>query len=221
MDKIVNKEAYDKVCDAWQRKYSNTLIKEGPVDWEKYIKSKPRLLWLLKEAADDEKDLIRYLNKISNKDFSEYPNGWQKTMGCVVKTSYGILKGGMEWGTWANDAKELVDILKSIAVIEVNKLGGGARNDYKELQKRWKEFKELISKQLQCLSPNIVICGNTLWLLKELLDINKTGGKHGDIITTNDCLWIDAYHPGQSKIKHIIYYTDIIASLKEYNAFAS
>ncbi|MCL5276316.1 MAG: hypothetical protein M1517_00810 [Deltaproteobacteria bacterium] len=47
---MVNKKAYIELCNEWQKKYSGRLIKDGPVNWERYISSNPKLLWILNEA---------------------------------------------------------------------------------------------------------------------------------------------------------------------------
>lgn len=212
---MVNKEAYINEWKKWKNRYPN-LIKEGPVCWGKYLESKTKILWILKEAADDENDLIRYLSNISNKDFHEY-SWWQRSMGLVIKTSYGILAGGKEWDSWANDTKSLVSILKFIAVIEVNKDGGGAATNNKKLREKANKYKDLISKQIEYLSPNIVICGRTFSVLMYyvLNKENKSTGKHGYAEIMKKCLWIDAYHPNQKRITHEEYYRYIMASTKE------
>ena len=119
---------------------------------------KNRILWILKEVNDFPGDLRNLLN--NQEELYKYSN-WKATYGLVAKVSYGIFNQ-LEWGEWVENVDKLVKedrILQKIAVINVNKCGGGSASDSKALFEAAEKFHDIIVKQIELLDPNVVILG--------------------------------------------------------------
>jgi hypothetical protein len=171
------------------------IIPDGAVNDNEWraLKNK-RILWILREVNDFAGDLRELLNE--PKKLYEYRN-WKATYGLVAKVSYGLLHN-----KWVEDVDSIVkedNILRKIAVVNVNKLGGKEKASISKLRKTASQFYDYIFEQIKDLNPDIVILGGT----REVLPKDRIKKE-----------WIAAYHPGQRKIKHKQYYDRIVSKLK-------
>lgn len=177
-------------------------IRDGAVNEESWSKlPNDRILWILKEANDFLGDLRDLLN--NPEKLYQYSN-WKATYGLVAKVSYGILNR-LEWGQWADDVDKLVKedrILQKIAVINVNKSGGGSTSDERILTEAAEKFHDIIFKQIELLDPNIVILGGVNQFISKWIPKDDTNRK-----------WIVASHPGQRDLTHQQYYDLILKGI--------
>jgi len=200
---------------------------DGIIDESKfgaYEDSKLKILWILKEPnlKDMSKDwsLVEFLSDRENRLFKyKY---WYMTWGFVVKTSWGILNNIADWNKIPR-AKGIANILDYIAVININKKGGGKSTDMLNLYIAFRkpEVHNTIVQEINDINPDIVIGGSTLSLFYHNgILFNTEHGKidfDGDKIwgcRKEDRLWIDGYHPNQKKITQITYYEHIIKEIK-------
>lgn len=109
-----------------------TEIKDGIVCPKRFNK-KFRLLWVLKEVNDPQKEdwgpggLCGFLKCVADKD-NNCHSKWKNTYGLVVKVSHGLIRG-----VYSEDAESNRDVLKEIAVININKKWGVERSNDSEL----------------------------------------------------------------------------------------
>jgi hypothetical protein len=187
-------------------------IIDGVVDFEHYFGCKNRIMWVLKEPNSEGevepwsmRDTLRKL-----KDESGIKKGWEKTFSSIVYVTYGIIND-QNWSSipYVYDNPDIVDILKSIAYINIKKDPGGSKSNYSELMESAQLYKEIIFKQLDLIRPEIIICGGTF----DFLDSISVGSTFKNFnqgplkaYSNGNQLIIDAYHPGARNISREKYF---------------
>ncbi len=190
-------DAHNRLLNQLKETYrSGPIVLDGPVDAKLYCGASPRILWVLKEAHLKKKD-----GKKSGFDLREFlgdephrrQSTWGSTFSAVTKVSYGLLKN-KKWGTWAKSPRSLVEYLRYVAVININKRGGDARSKAAVLERGADKFAVIVAKQIRLLRPDVLIAAGTRKLL-------------GDV--DSSVALVKAYHPGQRTITHEDYYREI------------
>ncbi len=196
-------------------------ILDGVVNVDEYLNSSRKILWILKEvhSSGDEGgwNLREALNTLKTEWGIE--SGWGKTFTPIVYTTYGILNN-KKWDEIPDiaDNPEIVDILKRIAFINVKKTAGESSANNEELVEAHKRNKQILLNQIETYNPDIIICGNTFWIIRgDILspDYEEFNNYPINVFKSNNRIIIDAYHPnsritGMSKEK---YCTTIIDAL--------
>jgi hypothetical protein len=195
-------------------------VRDGIIEPQLFCKAKIRILWILKEVNDDQGggwDLRKFLG--DEKELKKY-NRWIFTFGPIIDVSYGILSGFPPYAEAKTKVEDKIPILKQISVINVNKLPGRQWSSYKGLIAAFERFRPRILGQIDEIGPHIIIGGGTIWLFYKTLGITE-----GDLekpcssmhsFVKEGRLWICAYHPGQRKISHEQYYSQIIDRVKRF-----
>lgn len=186
------------------RRIDPAYIRDGPVT-EAYWKSSPKLLWILKEANAPDTGGWSLCDFLANRERS--PN-WIRTYGKVAEVSFGVLNGRKL------RAGEAQAVLRQIAVINLNKSPGGrASVAPRELERRAGKFRGAVLRQIEALSPDVVIGGNTLSLLPELkLDDPIKISKSLWAYPAQSRLYLDAYHPA-CRMENSKYYDEILGAI--------
>jgi hypothetical protein len=191
-----------------------SIVLDGAIDIDRYLKAMPRILWILKEPhGKGPWDLREYFRS----SLFTY-NRWQQTA-ALIRVSKGLLDGRIPWGAWTNDARSIADCLRDVAVININKRGGDARADWNRLYQAGIDLSELICQQVVALDPQLVLLAGT-WdflprplksQLHELDNADNTAARIGNTV------YMRAYHPNQSTIPHEQYYTRICTCLANHS----
>lgn len=138
-------------------KYGPLYVLDGIICPEKFYQTSSRILWILKDAnvlrpeqmRPDFSDLREGLSEVS---VCNQLKGFAKTYTKIVLASYEILK---------KSEKSLPcscqEILSRIAVINVKKQAGTKRVTGTEIHAFYKADKELLHKQIETISPDIII----------------------------------------------------------------
>jgi hypothetical protein len=204
---------------------SKKIVLDGCVDEETYLTSPVKIMWILKEPYGNRDGTMHlaktYLGKRGIEgDFGNARNTWYP----VVYCTYGMLKNT----TWdkipdAGSDSSVCKILKNITVINLKKIPGGKRTpNYEPIKTAYNSYADLFKEQIELYQPQVIIGGNTLFMLK-----NNFGLSDLPVLGDVDCpyyidaehrLWIDAYHPGQSKIKRKRYFDLILTAFNAWQA---
>lgn len=134
------------------------------------------------------------------------------TYSCLAKTTYGIINGHIQWDRWADDKKKIYQSLAHVSVINLNKFGGEGRVNWKRLNLYAGICKPLTLKQLEILSPDIVICAGTTWFFDGILFSTKSFPAFG-AVKCNGTLFVDTYHTCQTQITQEEYYEQICSAI--------
>ncbi|WP_123908301.1 hypothetical protein [Flavobacterium psychrophilum] len=195
---------------------------DGIINIDNYLASDLKIMWILKEPNSSEE--LNWRDEIGNlKTETGTKYGWSGTFNPIIYVSYGILNN-QNWNQipYTNDNPEIIEVLKSIAFVNVKKTPGESVSFDNEIHEYHSNNKEILIKQIKYYQPNVIICGNTFQyigvdvkeIFKELefeYDENSKMSKHHN----TEIIIIDAFHPNARKNKEI-YCDYIINSVNEW-----
>jgi len=179
---------------------------DGIADYELYKKARVKLLWILKESSNTKGGNSRdfFLN------VKDYTPHWQNTFSNIMCVAYGILDGDKDYTEIPPTNKNECTIggsiiLDEIAIINVNKSGGGKITPFGKLNREYKRtgVKNFLLKQIDFISPDIII--NSHGVYQFFLD--QTGGNEIKKINAekyainNNRLIIWTTHPNRAEPK--------------------
>ena len=205
-------------------------VYDGIVDVEKYVNGETfRICWVLKELYDKNGGdwyLSEFLSDEKRwRQVAKHPV-WKR----VIYTTYGIVNDFHDYSDmdYITDDPEMVQCLKHIAVINVNKMPAGTTSKDADIAKKYEHNKTLLLRQLEKYNPQIIIFGNTFQHFQndlafkddELTDYYKDV-KKPKYIVKNDKLFIDTYHPAvrentMAEADYVQSIIDIAKKCKEY-----
>lgn len=191
-------------------------IKDGVIDANSYLNSKYKILWLLKEAYDND-DNGRYgwsLSELLGGDdvYTRFLKTTRSktTWYPIIYISYSILNGFPPYDDLAfidDDPDTMTSILKNIAIVNINKLAGNSTSNNTSLKRVLLSNEKLLKMQIDILNPDIIIGGNTLDFYYNLLDLGHCNYIYFNHIkaerkyyVSKDQLYIDAFHPARRNI---------------------
>lgn len=189
-------------------------VPDGIYDIEKYLCSSPKIMWILKEPYDDTDKNGNpcgggwFLNDAFDNDDAWKNPTWQP----IIYIQHGI-KYKCHWNDmdWIRNDKLMVDRLKEIAYINVSKMPALTQSDDNQVQGNFESYwKDIIIMQIQEYQPEVIICGNTYWMIKDIFNsifvsehkIVEENIHILNIIKTSKFTILDVYHPNQ-KVKNL------------------
>mgnify|MGYP003626614289 CR=1 FL=1 len=198
---------------------------DGAVHPENYLKSKFKIAWLLKEAYDSPNGIGGGWSWSELLPKDELYNNFKKlshqTWHPITYVSFAILNNFPVYMDipYIHQSQNLCESLWEIAVVNTQKLPSKTttKSHYRIIKKAFETHSHLIKKQLKMLNADILICGSTMSLYKEMfglsdIDIKSNGSVNYWI--KNGKIFIDAYHPAQRTISREIYVNDILSAVK-------
>lgn len=194
----------------------NKPVFDGIVNIEKYINSKYKILWVLKEANDtsDGGNWDMRDDFLSNSQFKKYAR-WKTTFSIILSITYGLLNDFVSWEELPELDEIDGNILENIAYINLKKIPGGAQANETKIYEAYQKSKQLIMKQIELYAPDfVIITGNKLSIMAGDLGIDqyniKSDIQNAKYTKHNDIVFIDTFHPAQRKIKHQDFYESIM-----------
>lgn len=211
------KELFDKQVEM-ERKISNKAaalfpnetdrfpITDGVCDEEAYLKSSPKVMWILKEPYDE-------FDKSSGKAGG---GGWsipkncffkddvwkQKTWRNIIYIMQGI-RNGWSWEEippLSQNPDYARKTIQEIAYINVSKMPNGMTSNDAFIARAYQDWKDILYEQISLYAPDVIIFGNTFKYFK-----NDMIGEEAPHFNADDeyalgykkdgILLIDTYHP--------------------------
>lgn len=206
------------------------LISDGVVNIGEYFKITPKILWILKEPyeeGDGTGEGFSLTEFINSDTFYSKIGRSKNTWNPIIYITHSILHNCLSYDDmdYIKDAPEMVSVLKKIAVINIQKLAAFSTTpNNSKIAKTYDETKYLLLSQIDVYSPDIIICGGTLFLLKKDLGLEDSYKhyKEFDYWIKDSKLYIDAWHPGfrpsEKTLTKPEYIDDIINIVKEANS---
>ena len=209
---------HDDLLDSWSKRpphVDRTFVRDGPIDWKEWSKISRRVLFLAKEAYGESDSGESWdLSKLVREEWKgpKYKFWW--TLGYWA---YGIQRLKKERlptspfseGLW----DDVTESVLATSLVNVKKSGGRVSSDDDELQ--WYVHKDrcLISEQVECLSPHVVVCCSTWALVKN--DLWPRAEQVSErVYRTGDMLLLDYWHPA-NRFPEVISYYAIVALLHQ------
>ena len=209
--------AFEASLEARQRS-DPALVVDGAVDAARYAAADRRVVWLLREpnvaAAWDTGGDARDLRRFYRDRLFAYPR-WAATGACLARVSHALLHGEPP-GLWEpGGARTHADALRDVAVVNVNKHGGGAVHRPAALRAKAAAFAPLLADQLAALAPDVLLLAGTAGLLPPPLRRAWAGrpAEPALPVTVNGCRAVPLPHPAQTTITHLAYWRRVAAGL--------
>ena len=206
----MNSDDHKKILEDWQKRpqYKNKeFISDGPIDWERWNKTECRVLFLAKEvnAGEGENwslpDTIRCYWK-----GPKYKIWWT-----AAYWAYGIQNLSQDSippnPKYKEIREDVIEAFLSTAIVNIKKRAGGSSSDDDDLRKYVDddEDKDLLSKQVDCLNPNVVVCCYTWHLIYDVWPNAKEISER--VLKIDDMLVLNFWHPANRFPGEMNYYT--------------
>lgn len=185
------------------------VVYDGITTISEYKAAPVKILWILKEGNESTEQIER-----DHRDFhtnvAQYYSGWKATYKNIILPTYGILHNlsYKELPELNNDATVLGEyVLEKIALINVNKNGGGSQANMGIIEENYTRHKDILLQQIEGISPDVIInCSrvNRLFndvckrycLTKQQYDFRLEFDYVVDYATNSEKLLINYWHPG-------------------------
>ena len=195
-------------------------VPDGAVSAERYTRSKPRTVWILREVndpGDTDWDLRTFLGSDDPKTGLGSYSRWSSTYGFVAKSSRAMQEGldSAAVGRWtAWDAR---DFLRDIAVLNVNKSRGRSQAHWPTLRRAAMRYRPQLRHQLLILEPQLVIAAGTWELLAhgELGLPEVVGEGMVGAVCRDTTYWVRAPHPCRMRKPQATVYQMLLDALGE------
>jgi hypothetical protein len=188
---ITKTEQLNTLFDRWQVLHNeNGFKRDGIINEELF--SKPYILFVCKEPNDpDQKpgDYRDWWNNEMTYAFSKRIGDW----------AYGIINGFPPYQSFSDDQAH--QALKSVAFMNVKKVGGGARANHDEILNWIERDHALLHEEIEIINPSVIICSLgfshiTKKLFNNISDNDWQDAGYGiPYAKLKDRLIIDFYHP--------------------------
>lgn len=219
-------ETFNRQCDLIDREFAELTtrgitVTDGVIDRERYYRTFPRLMWVLKEA--DSGDSWSYIDKFRDRRWMR-DNNSLPALRRVYYTTYGILRSGERpWSDFpGSTTDECLSALREIAFINLKKSPGGATSVYSELLEASVKHRKILKMQIETYDPEVVIFGNTLRFFStdDFTGLSTAEKRisplNNHYYFAGDKLYIYAHHPGYWKISDEDYVMDIVGIYRQW-----
>ena len=188
----------NRLFDEWkqQRPKEETrgMCLDGIVCEERYEKMKPKVLFIAKEPNDPERKGFDF-RKWWCEDGPKYPFSWR-----LCEWAYGI------WNEFPPlskfDKADELEIMRSIAFMNLKKVGGGSTADPQTIRDTTKRDRDFLYRQIKIIEPDVIVGGigdSGLWSLlfcgTEFHDSGFNIGVAHGAVGERKVPVIDFYHP--------------------------
>lgn len=196
----------DQLLKDWRKREHHVdklFVTDGIVDSKSWSQADIKVLFILKEAYDTEKsegtwDLSNLIKKTkaSGRTFKPLAQ-WTHGIQCVLKSH--------QIEEFKEDGEEVEKALMASAVINLKKSGGTKNSTYDDLKGYVEKDWDLISRQIEIIQPDIVICGRTWSLFSKFI---KEKSRISDRVTNVGGIpYVDFWHPANRAANKMNYYS--------------
>jgi len=183
-----------------------------------------------KLSLEDAKEILINKQKMKNDYYSDITqphkpgyNGWKATFKNIMYITHGIIENIYKWDDMSNitmnckiDDKYYMD---NIAFINIKRAVGSSNAINNLVQDSYNKHKELLFKQIEIINPDIIFnCSRIDKVMTDFMpDTPKnTTDFYFDFAHDKKRLFINTYHPMQTKIKHNIYVDNNLEIIKHF-----
>ncbi len=199
------------------------VVQDGVFNYEGYLKSKIKILWIMKEPYDDLNGKGGGWHFSDSSVYKEFEFGRARTTWHpIIYASYGILNDFLTFdkmGRISKHNKEVAKVLSHIGYINIQKLPSLTREKTKHsvLIDAFQSTKHLFDMQINLLQPDVVIGANTLPIIFQHLNLKSYRHKEYSTCTSyvvNSRIYINAKHPAQRRGR-AAYVNDIVSAVRD------
>jgi len=205
-------------------------ITDGIYSAEKYLGSSPKVMWVLKEPYDENEFGKPWGGGWSiPKDCYDKNDAWtNRTWQPIIYSMYGLFNK-LKWEKmdWIRDNKEMADVLKQIAYINISKMPAHTNSSQSPIENYYQIWKPILWEQIELYNPQVIIFGATFdYFFKDFFGSNNVVPEkqyiHGDITYISEYkkdgrILLKTFHPiaHQKGFNREYYVNSIISSINE------
>lgn len=201
--------------------FDNYPITDGVCDFEGYLMSNPKVMWILKEPNGQKEDgsLEKGGWSIPGWSFKDDIEGVakQKTWQIIIYVMFGYLHGyKCKDMDYIRDNHQMAKVLQNIAYINVSKMPGYNTSSDSVIEQYYTQWKPILNLQIETYSPDIIIFGNTFkHFKKDFKELKKIYNFPNwiDVYKSGNRLLFDAYHPSRKGQEYV---DTLISALEKY-----
>lgn len=196
----------DNLYTKWSDQYS-TFIKGGVINEEDYSSAPIKVLFILKEvnSNDNNWSLVDLVNRqVQERKFYDI---WD-TIGLWSCAIFNGFKSYNEIRKIANYFANsgLCESLTQIATTNIKKTCGGGQSNSNEIWDYGRRDRDFLLEEIEIINPDVVICGGTFTMIKEIYGLNIQECCTGVLYSTHkNKLFIDMPHPRARVGKNVVY----------------
>lgn len=188
-------EQLNKLFDEWEQKvaeYKGKFVRDGIINEQLYQNAIPKVLFIAKEPNNPEQ---------TAGDFREW---WKDEIYYtfsyrLAEWSYGLLNNFPQFDDiWKHEGSSAQKAIQNIAFMNIKKNGGTGNSEYNRIMDHLKGNFDLLHRQINIISPDIIITGTSWNKLRDALFPNikwQLSGYGIFIGRYNNAKVIDFYHP--------------------------
>ena len=184
-----------------------TFISDGPIDPNRWLRVKRRVLFLAKEAHGEMgRGKTWDLPELVRDDWKgpKYKFWW--TLGYWAYGIQRLTDGPIPSSPMAGQLRnEVTESVLASAVVNIKKSRGRSSSNSEDLLQYVTADGDLLKQQVACLSPHVVICCNTWHLVKDLWPHVKQISER--VVSIDGILALDFWHPANRYPDVMSYYT--------------
>ncbi len=221
-----------------QHSFFNDAIFDGVADLALYLKSSPKVAWILKEPYDDFENGIPSGGgwSIPRDCFMKEDQEWKvRTWQRVIYVMYG-LANNLRYSQmdYIKNDPDMGKVLRAVAWINLSKMPAYSTSSITQITNQYKNFwRPIVQKQLDLYSPDVIVFGNTLQCCREdflsendvpLKTISYNNVSFINIYKKEHRVLLDAFHPafrnvGAGKGSIEFYVDSLIEAIRNYNKY--
>ena len=192
---------------------------------EAYL-SGTRVMWVLKEPYDETEGDSPSGGGWNMFEAFDNGNAWaNRTWQSIIYAMHGLF-AGKHWQEmdWIRDDKQMAQVLKRIAYINISKMPALTQTDDGQLQELYERWRPILLRQIEVYDPQVIVFGNTFRYFKNDLAPGAAqpdqvyGGHAFHTYVRGGRLLIDAYHPNQRVLPRGEYVDSLIDIIRSYEA---
>lgn len=193
--------------------FNNKPITDGVCDFEGYMNSNPKVMWILKEPNGQcsNGELEDGGWSIPEESFKNDIDGvikvrtWQPIIYVMYGYQHKLKYDDMEY---IRDNKDMANVLQSIAYLNVSKMPGYNTSSKVVIEQCYRQWKPILDRQIETYNPDVIIFGYTFEHFRndfENQGLEKIDNYPGwiDVYKSADRILIDAYHPARKGREYI------------------
>lgn len=208
----------NQLFDEWEQtvsEYQGKFVRDGIINEQFYETASPKILFITKEPNNPKQEAG---------DFREW---WKEEIAHsfsyrLSEWSYGLLNNFPQYDDIRTKKDSALKAIQSIAFMNIKKSGGAGNSDYERMVEHVKMNFNFLHRQIDIISPDIIITGTSWNELRDGLFPNIKWAKSGyDILIGkhNKAKVIDYYHPSSRTAPAASY--SLLQNIISHNNFKS
>ena len=200
-------------------------ITDGVVDFDLYLASAPKILWILKEPVDEIENGVPSGGgwSLTQHVLAAGKFGDKRPFAPIAYIAYSVFNGFKKWAEIKNVSvdPQVKEAVKRIAYININKMPALATSGGTDLGSIYRKNRHLLRKQIDGMQPDVIIAGNILHLFYEDFGFNRqdlTETGLSEFCQRNGRLYINAYHPSYWVCDEETYVNNLVDIIKTHSA---